>query len=919
MKIPRNSTNSVDSYRIRGTFGRNMRRRALVLTLSGVLLIQPLSVSSVLIASADASSSVQSQTAASQLKLQKEEMVTAGAKRLDYVWTSTRSGKTVSANVHVIEVDLSNPYVSLDVMSGSNNTIANLNTVTKMTVETGAVAGINADYFNMQAEGVPMGGQITGGQLVTSPSVLKGMYAFALSKDRVPVIDLFGFEGTVTATNGKQFQLAGINQTSYMTEPDSGTGQFSHANAMYIYTSAWTAAERPNSARSSTIPTEVLVRNGIVEEIAENRTLAMAVPKDGYILRTHGEAAKFVKANLIVGQPVTAAYNLIASSGAKKDPATYQMMVGGHTILVNDGQASAFSRDVAGISGTSARSRTAIGYSRDNKKVYLVTVEKSGNSSGMTVRELQSALVSLGVWKGLNLDGGGSTTMSDRGLGQSGIRLAHATENSGGTVQRRVANGVGVYTSAPKGSVKGIKASGKSTLFIGESTDYSLSAYDTYYNPVEPGDMKASWSASGGLGQFSGNTFTATKPGQATLTVKAGEGASDKMTVDIIGAAHLDELNVAASSSSLSSGAEIALPVRAKLKDGRDLQVPDSAIKWELVGFTGSVKNGKLKVDQLQKDVTAAYAIGRYDGYSTVAAFGVGTAVTEKSWETFENVAYPITFTATPAETKGTAKVIKGLPERPSGSALQIAYDFTAGTGGKWAYAVFNGNGVDVQGEPSSITADVYSDGSSNWLRAEIVDAKNKTHYVDLARPLDWNGWKTVKTDLSGLAMAYPVKVKRLYVTSPEKGQEERLATGEVYVDNIKFGYAGTIVAPDAPTIVLQVGKKSATIDGKAVSLDSAPVVVKGTTYLPLKFVSDAINGQVAWDNKAKRVTFIRAGKVLDMQLNSKNIIVNGKRKSVDVAPILRNGRTLVPVRVVTEELGLSVKWENITKQITIQ
>ncbi|XEC95362.1 stalk domain-containing protein [Paenibacillus tarimensis] len=913
MQKPQERTDENGTKRNKAT-GASSRaaRRILLLTLSGALLIHPFAAPAVVSANG---TGTQTQVTVTELKLVKEEMLTAGAKRLDYLWTSTRGGEPVRSNVHVIEIDLSNPYVSLDVMSGKNNTVANRNSITNMVKETGAVAGVNADYFNMSAEGVPMGPQITSGTFMSSPSVLQGMYAFALTKDRTPIIDEFGFEGELVAANGQSFSLSGINQTSYMMEV-GGQAQRSHVNAMYIYTSAWTSAERPNTANSATTPTEVLVQDGIVVQIAENTTLPLNPPANGYILRTHGTAAKFVKENLTVGSKVEANYRLVSlTTGAKKNPEDYQMMVGGHTILVDGGTTAQFTRSVSGVSGSSAVSRTAIGYSRDNKKVYMITTERQGDSSGMTLSELQNVMVSLGVWKGINLDGGGSTTMVDRPLGDFNPKLAHGTQNNDGTVQRSVVNGIGVYTSAPKGETLGIKASGPNTLFIGQEASYSLKAYDTYYNPIDPAGMTAEWSLSDKLGTFSGSTLTPARAGKATLSIKSGK-ASDNLPIEVIGQEQIVQMTIDAGTNALQQGAQIPLPVRVKLNDGRELNVPASTVKWELQGFVGSVQNGQLKVEKLKPGITTAYAIARYDGYSAVAVFYPGTAA--KAWENFDNVTYPITFQGAPAEVQGTTTVVKGLPGREAASALQITYDFSAGTGGKWAYAVLNGGGRQVEGQPMAITADVYGDGSNNWLRAEVEDAKKEIHYIDLARPIDWTGWQTVRTDMTGMNLAYPIKVRKIYVASPELGQNERALFGQVAIDNIAFEYAGA-PAEVTPTVILTAGKKEATINGQAVKLDVAPLILKGTTYLPLKFLADAVEGQVAWDNTAKRATFIRGDKLLDVWLGKQQFVLNGTRSEAQVAPIVVKGRTLVPVRLVSEQLGLTVRWENATKKITIQ
>ncbi|MBJ6361918.1 phosphodiester glycosidase family protein [Paenibacillus sp. MAHUQ-46] len=889
-----------------------MKKQILIVTLSGALLVQPF-VPLSLPSEGQVASAAAAQSPA--VKLLDEVMVTSGAKQQKYLWTSTRSSTAVQANVYVLEVDLSNPYVKLDVMSGKNSTVASKNTVTNMVAETKAVAGINADFFIMTAEGVGMGPQISNGNMVTTPSVINGMYSFSLDKNRTPEIDNYAFDGKVTSESGATFALSGINKTNYTMDTANGS-QRSHVNALYMYTSAWATTERPQN--SATLPTEVLVRNGVVTQIQENGSLPGTVPEDGYILRAHGEAAKFVRENLAIGQRVTADYSLVSlTSGAKKDPAAFQMMVGGHTLLVDNGKEAVFTRDISGVSGNSAVARTAIGYSRDNKKLYLITVEKQGSSSGMTLKELQSAMVSLGIWKGLNLDGGGSTTMVTRPLGDFAAGLTHATSNGVGTSQRAVANGLGIYSIAPQGEAKGIRASGPSAVFVKGPAEFSLKGYDTYYNPIRFEGANATWSAKS-LGAFSGNIFTASKPGKTTLTVKSGS-ASANMDVEVVAGGQIDQMTVSPSSGSIAAGATINLPIKVKLNDGRELTVPAESVTWELKGMKGRVKDGKLTVDSVDQGAANAYAIASYDGYAAMAAFSASNSATSKVWEDFEKVSYPITFKGNPFGTVGSAVIVKGIAGRENSSALQIAYDFTTGAGGRWAYAVLGSNGRSVEGKPVSLTASVYGDGSKNWLRAEVSDAAGKVHYLDLARPLDWTGWKDVKVDLGKLGLSYPISIKQIYVANPESGQEERALTGQVAIDDIKFEYQNAVTTPPASKIELTIGKRSAAVNGKATALDAAPIVLNGTTYVPLRFVSDAIGGQVNWDGRSKRVNLLRGNKMLDLWIGRKEVVLNGSRIKTEVSPIERSGRTLVPVRLVSEQLGLTVTWDNKAQKVTIQ
>src|SRR5690606_23532267 len=401
-------------------------KKTMILLISGALIVAP--IQSLLPASVTGLSDRAYAATAQQPKLtvNEESIISPGVIRKDYTFTTTRGSKQISTGVHVLEVDLSNPYITLQAINGKNGEVGTRTNIMTMATNSGAIAAINGDVFNMFREGAPLGSHIVSGDMLVSPSLLKGMYAFGITADKKPSIDSYIFEGVVTASSGTSFPLSGINQSTYSSDV---TGEaYSHYNRLFIYTSAWGGKERP--ASSGTTPTEVLVVDNVVQEIVQNGTITSSIPENGYVLRGHKDAANFLL-GLSVGDTINAEYSLISQTTKKKiDPSSFDMMVSGHTLLVENGKASSFSRDITGVSGSSYTSRTAIGYSADGKKVYMVTAERSGSNTGLSLRELQTVMVKLGAHKAVNLDGGGSTTMVERKLGYTSLSLAHATQES---------------------------------------------------------------------------------------------------------------------------------------------------------------------------------------------------------------------------------------------------------------------------------------------------------------------------------------------------------------------------------------------------------------------------------------------------------------------------------------------------------
>ena len=884
-----------------------------IVTLAGVIWIAPVLGAGQQVWSGKTWQSVAAAASTSTSKLS-EEILTSGAKLMKYKYTTTRSGTKVNVLADVIQVDLQNPYVKLDVMTGKGGNLNSKQSTGGMAKENGAVAAVNGDYFNVSGELAPIGGQVSDGVLISTPSELTGMYALTVTKDGKPMIDEYSFDGTVKADDGSTFALRGMNKEDYTVE--SGSVKYSHANSMYIYTSAWTSTKRPNDP--STTPTEVLVQNGVITQISDKKALNMTVPEDGYILRAHGTAAAWIMTHLSVGQTLSADYKLVAkTTGQSVDPSNLEMMIGGHTILVNGGKAATFSRDIASSGIGGIRARTAVGYSQDGRYVYIIAAEKNSNSSGMSLTEMQSFMTSIGVWKGMNLDGGGSTTMVTRPLGEENASLTFNTEY--GTEQRQVVNTLGVFSTAPEGKLKGFAVSGSQTLLIGQEGKYSAKGYDTYYNPIATGDIKLTWkSSNNGIVSVSNGVIKGVKPGTATLTATSN-GASSTIKVTVLGGSELSSLTAGSGLGSLKAGTTMSIPVTAKTKDGQSVTVPADSLTWEFIGFKGKVAGDQLTVSSVNSGAQVGYAIGRYDGYSTVVV--LTAADSETTWENFENVSYPINFTTNATGVTGSAAVTAGTGEKAGSKVLQLSYDMTAGTGKMYAYAQLNGTtGREVSSTATSMSMDVMGDKSLNWLRAEFTDANGKTVYADLAKAIDWNGWKNVNVDLSGLNIAYPAKLKRVYVVNVEEGQDERAMTGTVAFDNIAFTMPSKSSEVGLPTgtASLVLGQKSMTVNGTKKAIDAAPVLKNGTTYVPIKHVLDAFGGQASWDSKNQRITVIRGGELIDLVVGQKEFILNGKRQSATVAPYVSGGRTLVPLRLVSEQLGLTVKWEQKTKTVTI-
>jgi len=98
-------------------------------------------------------------------------------------------------------------------------------------------------------------------------------------------------------------------------------------------------------------------------------------------------------------------------------------------------------------------------------------------------------------------------------------------------------------------------------------------------------------------------------------------------------------------------------------------------------------------------------------------------------------------------------------------------------------------------------------------------------------------------------------------------------------------------------------------IDGQTVSSDTAPVVQNGTTLVPVRVVTEYLGADVSW-NQAKQQAIVKtAAYTVVFTLGSKTYTVNGASKALAVAPQAINSRTMIPIRALAESIGADVDY----------
>ena len=118
--------------------------------------------------------------------------------------------------------------------------------------------------------------------------------------------------------------------------------------------------------------------------------------------------------------------------------------------------------------------------------------------------------------------------------------------------------------------------------------------------------------------------------------------------------------------------------------------------------------------------------------------------------------------------------------------------------------------------------------------------------------------------------------------------------------------------------IELQIDNDIANINGQQKQIDAKPYISQGRTFVPLRVVAEGFGAQVEWVQQTKGINITMGDKVISMQIGSNRAIINNQIVTMDAAPEIKNGRTFVPIRFVSEALGAEVQWNQSSRKVII-
>ncbi len=634
--------------------------------------------------------------------------------------------------VHVVAVAPQTPQIELNTVLASDALQSNGETVSSMARRTGAIAGINADYFDIGNTNRPTNLVVRRGVLVSTPTK---RYALVINSNGTPQIIEMTFTGTLQLGD-RTVPLDAVNRTS-----NGGTSLLTPAfgsvgpnDDMTLVALTPTTGTPPFATYrvSGVLDNTVAQPPGYYLAIGIDAYASVGVPNPGDTIAASGDLEPF---------------SLSSLSAA----------VGGGPLILNDGS---WIDDPDGPNGGEYAQRipcsgAALG---NDGTLYLLEVDgrQPELSVGITRPEFAALMRAFGAVRGMAFDGGGSSELVARTPGETNAALV--TMPSDGH-ERKVADGIFVYDTAPPGPASQLLAAQPAVRALpGASVNVHFVAADAAQHVVavaQPIDVHVEPST---LGTYRDGIFTAAQPGEGVLVARAG-ALIQRVPVHVV--AEPARLAILPQDPSVAQDGHLTLQARAYDAQGYALALP-AQLPWRAQGASID-PNGTLAAGST--DAVVSLLLGDHLANARVTV-GFHDAA----------LAFTPSFMTVPRGGDGAAG-----PSPECVPCTQLHY--ALGPQERAAYLVTN---VTLPQGSVAVAFDVFDDGAGEQLKLALRNAINEEVLLS-AVVMNHPGWRAVEVRLpSGLAQ--PARLVAIYVIGPNASAS---LNGNISVKNLHAIVAG--------------------------------------------------------------------------------------------------------------------------------
>lgn len=663
-------------------------------------------------------------------------------------------------NINILRINLDEPNVALKPLEAANGT--SRQTVLQMVNNAGAVAGVNSDFFDISTSNTPsFGPVISDGELkhaynsnYSSLGPNKYMGTFTIDTNNSVSMDYYGVSLRLNAEGVFVGAMGGYNNIPSKLYRPVIVDRTYYSNTSSII------SKLPNTYT-------IVVEDNIVTYCSKSNE-AVDIPSNGFVILVGEQDANAYYSKLKVGTNVELQQFLYLSDGMTQAISDVELGIGGGGLIMKDGVE--YTGAAHKITPTSNDPRTVIATLKNSNEVLIITIDGRGDYKGMTHKDLVSFLKSYNVKDAMYFDGGGSTTMVARNEGETEVTVQN---NPSDGSQRRVINGLGVFTTSETGPVNQLTLETTyDRTFVGESISLSVKAVDENSNPAQIDQSKLTYSVSGVTGKFEGNKFIPTSSGKA-LIIASYEGVD--VGKEIVVSAAPVGIRVEPSNLQVSENSTKTVQVYGIDSEGYKRPLSASNITWTSDNNTVGATNNTV----VTKGKTIATLTANYKGLKAKLGVTVGNVTT--AIESFET--NKASWGGDTSTVKGSVIVCNDEKYKYHGAkSIKMTYTFEKSANKQVAYTLFD-TPIELPSDAMSLNMWLYGKKQGHVAKVEVVDSNNKKFYLKLTDSINFDGWKYVSAALPE-DMVLPAKVTKFYTYA--NSVSEKITTA-VYIDHVSI------------------------------------------------------------------------------------------------------------------------------------
>jgi uncharacterized protein YigE (DUF2233 family) len=674
-------------------------------------------------------------------------------------------------NINVVEVDLTNPHVKMRAMAaqdrvGGRETVGNM-AARQEQQGNRVVAAINGDFFTTSW---PVATHVQDGQMAYPPVVHSSQRpGVAFSSTNQASIEDPVFSGSVSF-NDTTFTIHGVNRPR-------------QANEIVFYNQYRGATTLTAAGGSELIVRAVTdwVVNDTVRVVVEQRRPNAdnsQIPVGGGVISAYGSLGVYLNNNTAVGDTLDLFLGAMPSVGDLRE------MMSGGPFIVRNGQVNVGPRG----DGVDRHPRTAAGINADGTRLYLVVLDgRQAASAGVTLTELAQWMVSVGIDRAMNLDGGGSSTL-----------LIHGeVENLLLGDQRPVANGLAVFSTAPLGELASVRARQRNVrLFRGDQIQFDVDGVDEHFHPVPFDSARVQFTSDEAVGTVSsdGTLVAGDVAAEGNVYITYGSLVD---TVNVV-VTDIDRLQIMPGDIVIDTTRSFAFSYQAFDSDGRRRTLQAGDVAWSVIDEELGSIDDEGRFVGLRAGTTHVVAV--YRAVSDTVRVDVETIYGVQSLDAFDD---RDAWTLVLDNVDASGSSVEFIELEDGSQAAQFNYSFTAGSAS--IYRMTLRQNIVVPGVPTHVHADVKSDGRNHRVFFELEDAVGtrvtafvprfitETEFDSLAAPAYWAG------------MVHPLTVRGVGVQLASTGSAGTVNDGSLGFTKIRVSYPPPSTVSNEPGAELPV------------------------------------------------------------------------------------------------------------------